>query len=165
MYTQLHGHEDLVLLMTFDYQSANFSLKIPRSGSENIPSLVLKVAEALCRHRVRLNAALARMRVRSNAQTTSQLMPGASLVNYLAITTRPFYARVCSGAVGNFHSEIAARLFEDGFTLCSSEGEVGEGEKLFCRVHNSRLLAFSPDTRQSLLQHQLLNEGYLVQQV
>lgn len=165
LYMQLHGHEDLVILMTFDYQNSKFSLKLPRNGLENIPSRVLKVAEALCKHRVRLNAALARMRVKSNAQTTSQLMSHNLLLKYKAVTNEPFYARVCSGRVGNFQREITSRLNKDGFTLCSSDRELEEeGERWFSRRHR-HLLAFSPDTRPFILQHELLTEGYLIQQV
>lgn len=162
---QLHGQESLVLLMAFDYQDRKFSLKIPRSGSENIPSLVLKVAEALFRHRVRLNATLARMRVKSNAQTTSQLMSEASYLKYQAVVTEPFYVQVNFNRVQSFEAEIIAPLCSiDGLTLCSSKEEFEKGAKLFRRLRRN-LLAFSPDTKETILQHQLLTEGYLIQEV
>lgn len=161
---QLHGQESLVLLMAFDYQDKTFSLKIPRDASENIPSLVLKVGEALSKHRVRLNAALARMRVKSNAQTTSQLLSEASYVKYQAIVTEPFYCRVNNKRAKNVQTEIVSSLIDDGFKICSSKEELQRGEKLFCRIH-SDLLAFSSDARETLLQHQLLSEGYIVPQV
>ena len=151
--------------MTFDYQDRKFSLKVPRSGSENAPSLVLKVAEALFRHRVRLNATLARMRVKSNAQTTSQLMSEASYLKYQSVITEPFYVRVNNNRIRSFEADILSPLCsEGGFTLCSSREELRKGEKSFYRLHRS-LLAFSPDTKETVLQHQLLTDGYLVQQV
>ena len=150
--------------MVFDYQDRNFSLKLPRGGSKNIPRHVVSVAEALIRHRVRLNAALARLRVKSNAQSTSRLMPEASYLKYQAVINEPFYVRINAKRVHNFHAEIASQLCNDGFTMCSSKKELTSAEKSFYRLHR-HLLAFSPNKREAILQHQLLTEGYLVQQV
>ena len=151
--------------MAFDYQDRRFLLKVPQDESENIPSLVLKVGEALSKHRVRLNAALARMRVKSNAQSTSQLLSEASYVKYQAIVTEPFYFRVNSKCVKNVRTEIMISLLvDDGFTLCSSKEELQRGEKLFCRMHTS-LLAVSSDAKETMLQHHLVNDGHLVPQV
>lgn len=161
---QLHGQVSLVLLMTFDYQDSKFLLKMPRDRSENIPSLVLRVGEALFRHRVRLNAALARMRVKSNARTTSQLLSEAAYLKYQAVTTEPYYVRVNSNQVRNVQAEIVSSLCNDGFIHCSSKEEVQKEKKSFCQLHRN-LLAFSPDTKEAVLQHWLLTGGYLVQQV
>lgn len=151
--------------MAFDYQDRKFSLKVPRDESENIPSLVVKVGEALSKHRVRLNAALARMRVKSNAQCTSQLLSEASYVKYQSIVTEPFSFRVNTKRVKNVRTEIISLLLNDGFTLCSSKEELQKGEKkLFCQIHTS-LLVFSSDAKDTILQHQLVNEGHLVPQV
>lgn len=151
--------------MAFDYQDRKFSLKLPSTCSENIPSAVVRVGEALHRHRVRLNAALARMRVKSTAQTTSQLMPEASYLKYRAVVTEPFYVRINSRRAGNIHTEVVSVLCSDGFKLCrSGREELQNGGKSFCQM-DRHLLAFSPDARETILQHRLLKNGCLVQQV
>ena len=150
--------------MAFDYQDKKFSLKLSRTCSENIPSVVVRVGEALYHHRVRLNAALARMRVKSNTQTTSQLMSEVPYLKYRAVVTQPLYVRVNSRRTGNIQTQVLSVLCDDGFMLCSGREELQKGWKSFCQL-DRHLLAFSPDAMETILQHQLLNDGYLVQQV
>ena len=152
------------MLMAYDYQDRRFALKIPHDRSENVPSLVLKVGEALSRHRVKLNATLARMRVKSNALSTTQLLPEASYLEYQAVVTEPYYTRVNRNKVRNFQVQIVAALRGDGFTLYGSEEELHSGEKAFYHLHRN-LVGFSSDVRGSILRHQLLTEGYLLPQV
>lgn len=161
---QLHGQEALVLLMTYDYQHRKFSLKLPRDELENVPSVMLTIARALCKHRVKLSAALARMRVKSNAQTTSHLMAEATFVKYQAIVTQPFHVRINTSKVHDIQSGVISPLCEDGFTVCAGREELNKGGKIFWR-QQEMLLAFSPDAREAVLCHPLLSEGVLVPQV
>jgi hypothetical protein len=161
---ELHGQQTLVQLMTYDYQQWKFSLKLPREDLENVPTLMLTVAKALCKHRVRLNAALARMRVKSNAQTTSHLMTEACFAKYQAVVTQPFHVRINASKVHNLQIGVISPLCEDGYTLCASREELKNGEKRFWQQERT-LLAFSPDARETFLHHPLLSEGLLVIQV
>ena len=150
--------------MTYDYQDKRFSLKLPQERSENVPSEMMRVAEALYRHRVRLNAALARMRVKSNAQTTSQLMSEAALKKYQDAVSQPFHARVNTSRVCNVQGEVVGPLCDAGLTVCEGRDELVKEGGRFCRQERD-LLAFSPDARDTVLHHPLLSQGLLVLQV
>ena len=150
--------------MAYDYQQWKFSLKLPRENLENVPSVLLTVANALCKHRVRLNAALARMRIKSNVQTTSQLMTETSFAKYRAVVTQPFHVRINASKIENLKCKVISPLCGDEFTLCGNREEMGKGEKMFWQQERT-LLAFSPDGKEAFLHHPLLSEGLLVVQV
>ena len=161
---QLHGHESLVLIVTYDYQNRKFGLKPPKDGDENIPHLVLKVGEAVLKHRVKLSAALARMRVKSNAQSTTQLLPEAGYLKYLEVMTQPYYTRVNRNKVHNIQADVLSPLQDDGLTVCSNRETLTHSKRAFCHLQRN-LVAFSPDLRVKILQYQLLAKGHLVPQV
>ena len=160
---QLHGHESLVLIVTYDYQNKRFGLKPPKGGAENVPHLVLKVGEAVLRHKVKLSAALARMRVKSNAQSTTQLLPEASYLKYQDVMAQPYYTRVNRSKVHNIQADVLSLLQDDGLTACSSSEALAHSKRAFCHLQRN-LVAFSPDLRGRILQHQLLAKGRLVPQ-
>lgn len=153
-----------MLIMTYDYQNRKFKLKVPKDGAENVPHLVLKVGEAVLKHRVKLSATLARMRVKSNAQSTTQLLPEASYLKYQDIMTQPFYTRVNRNKVHKIQADVLSPLQENGLTACSSREMLMHSRRAFCHLQRN-LVAFSSDLRGKILQHELLTKGYLVPQV
>lgn len=150
--------------MAYDYQDKKFTLKVPLDNQKTIPRLVLKIGEALLKHRVKLNAELARMRVKSNAKSTTQLLSETSYSHYQETMTWPYFARVNRSKVHNIHTEIVTSLQIDGFKICSNKDEVVNSNRGFCHLQRN-LVAFSADTKESLEEHHLFKEGYLVPQV
>lgn len=153
-----------MLIVTYDYQNRKFGLKPPKDGDENVPHLVLKVGEAVLKHRVKLSATLARMRVKSNAQSTTQLLPEAGYLRYQEVMTQPCYTRVNRNKVHNIQADVLSPLQDDGFTACSNRETLTHSKRAFCHLQRN-LVAFSPDLRAKILQHQLLAKGHLVSQV
>ena len=150
--------------MAYDYQDSKFSLKLPRDGSENVPAEMLTVARALCKHRVRLSAALARMRVKCNAQSTSQLMSKETLAKYHSTLTQPFHFRINTSIVSSIQCEVVGELCGAGLALCASRDELnsGCGRQFFQQERD--LLAFSPDARDEVIHHPLMDRGCLILQ-
>ena len=160
---KLHGHKSLVAIMAYDFQKERFGLKPPTRDSHNT-DIVLRVAEALWQHKVKLGAALARMRVKANAKNISQLIPGEARPMYERTLNQPCYARVNTVKVNNVQVEIISRLCRDGFAVVDSRDHL----YLYPRsVYSSQrsLLEFSPDCRPLLSDHELVIEGCLVVQV
>ena len=71
----MHAEEVLLHIMLFDFQNSKFMLGFQNANEYGISESVSKVADALWNHRTKLNATLARMRVRADALKISQLIP------------------------------------------------------------------------------------------
>ena len=150
--------------MAYDFQKEKFGLKLPRESCNMIPSTVLRVSEALWQHKVKLSAAMARMRVKANAQDISQLIPEETRQMYERTLNQPCYARVNMVKVNNVQVEVMSKLHSDGFVMVKSRDHLA-----LCRrsVHHlqTNLLECSPDCRLLLNDHELVTEGCLVVQV
>ena len=160
---QLHGDESLLLLMLFDFQDSKFTLRLGSNHDlESIPEAVAKVAEALWKHRTKLNAALARLRIERDAMRISQLIPNPTTRKiYEANVFSPCYARVNPFKVGNVQTEVVNQLLNEGFVMVASEGDLHRySHKCMCL-----LLAFSRGCHGALDVHDLVESGRLVLQV
>ncbi len=161
---QLHGQESLVVIMAYDFQNSQFTLRLPRSGQENISTSVAQVAVALWRHKVKLGATLARMRVKANARTVTELIFDTERRRYQRILTQPIYARVNLQKVCNVQLEVLSVLSSVGFMHVSGKEELCLYTKAMQQSKRD-LIAFSPDCWECLSEHWLVSEGYLVLQV
>ena len=165
LFLQLLGHESLVIIMAYDYQQLKFVLKLPKgAGAEGISSLVLRVGAAIEKHRVKFNATLARMRVKYSVKSITKLLPEASYRKYQSVMSQPFYARINRNKVTNFPNNIVYPLQKNGFTPCVNLDKLVETEKGFFHFQRN-LIAFAPGSRDTILEDQLITEGYLVPQV
>ena len=161
---QLHGHESLVMIMTYDFQKSRFSLALPHEGRENIPETVVRIAGALWQHKIKLSATLARMRVRANAQTITQLLPKETTLTYEQAVNQLYYTRVNLQKVTNVQMEVISALGKDGYTQVTNQDQLRMHPKAV--YHAGRdLLAFSADCREFLSEHTLVKEGHLIEQV
>ena len=154
--------------MAYDFQKERFKLRPPRDSYGKLPESVLRVAEALWQHKVKLSATLARMRVNANALIISHLIPETARQKYEQSANQPFYARVNPLKVGSIQTEVIAKLCcSEGLTVVNTEDQL-----LACmravyqhRGDHGDLLAFSSDCRGFLSYHELVKEGCLVLQV
>ncbi len=157
----------LLHIMLFDFQNHKFSLRFPRNTSDNIPGPVSRISQALWHHRVKLNATLARMRVKSNSSVISQLIPDkASREIYEANKSCPCFTRINSIKIHNVQTEMLNQLCSEGFSLLDPKDEhnISKCKKSVCLARRDFLL-FSPDCRAILDIHPLVENGSLILQV
>lgn len=162
-FLQLHNYADLVLVMAYEFQSERFSLRLPREGADILPPEVIRVAVALWSHKVKLGATLARMRVKQNAITVSQLIQDPQIRLRLQSAEHLYCsARVNSVKVKNVHDEIIPKLQSRGVSLVQTCQALHN-----MSVYQPRkdLLVFSADYRPSLYANSLVEDDILVLQV
>lgn len=154
--------------MAYDFQKERFKLRPPRDSYGKLPEMVLRVAEALWKHKVKLNATLARMRVKANALVISQLIAETTRQKYEQTVNQPYYARVNPLKVGSIQSDVIAKLCcSEGLAVVNTENQLLACRKAVYQHHGDQrdLLAFSSDCRGFLSNHELVKEGCLVLQV
>ncbi len=148
--------------MTYDFQSEKFSLRLPTHGTHILPPEFIEVAESLLAHKVKLGATLARMRVKQNAKSITQLIPD------LRVRLKFEYAEAshCAARVNplkvNCLQEVISRLLRDSVTRVHTKDEL-LGISFY--QAETDLLVFSADFRPHLHSHQLVTEGFLILQV
>ena len=162
---QLHSHEALVHVITYDFLKSKFAIRLPPpSSSGKVPPLVLRCADALRKHSVKLNATVARMRVKADARTLTELLPRDARERYLRALHHPHYARVNMAKVASVSSEVIARLTADKFSQVHSIGQLASTTRAFFHGWKD-LVAFSPDCRGEMDVHPLVHSGQLILQV
>ncbi|KAL5460531.1 hypothetical protein EMCRGX_G033983 [Ephydatia muelleri] len=160
----LHSHEALVHVITYDFLKSKFAIRLPPpSSSGKVPPLVLRCADALRKHSVKLNATVARMRVKADARTLTELLPRDARERYLRALHHPHYARVNMAKVASVSSEVIARLTADKFSQVHSIGQLASTTRAFFHGWKD-LVAFSPDCRGEMDQHPLVHSGQLILQ-
>ena len=165
MHSQLHSHRLLVLIMAYDLQKERFTLRLPRDDVDQIPGSVVKVAQALWQHKVKLSATLARMRVKQNAQSVTQLIPNPDIrERYQNALREPCYARVNLIKVDDIQAEVLSVLCDNDYTLVTTQEEFEQQKRTFRHLHRD-LLEFSADCRGTLNCKDLVKDGYIILQV
>jgi hypothetical protein len=151
--------------MAYDLQKERFTLRLPRDDVDQIPGSVVKVAQALWQHKVKLSASLARMRVKQNAQSVSQLIPNTDVrERYENALREPCYARVNMTKVDDVQAEVLSVLHDDDYTLVTTQEELVRQERSFRHLRRD-LLEFSTDCRGTLDCKDLVKDGYIILQV
>lgn len=151
--------------MAYDFQKEHFNLRLPRNNTDQIPEEVVKVGEALWQHKVKLNATLARMRVKENAQSVTELIPNPdSRGRFLAYQKQPCYARVNTKKVDNIEDDVIAVLHDAGYTKATTREQI-QSEKRALRRRQRDLLEFSADCRDTIDSIDLVKNGCIVLQV
>lgn len=151
--------------MAYDFQAEKFVTRLPKEEVDNIPRNVVTVFQGLWKHKVKLNATLARMRVKENAQTVDQLIPDSHLrCRYLWYQRMPYCTMINPLRVKHSHDNILSQLGQEGFSMVQHHGELCKQKKSMCQA-NRDLILFSPDSKESVDAHQLMVNGHLVVQV
>lgn len=150
--------------MLFDFQDSKFTLKPQLDRSIEVEKIA-NIADALWKHRVKLNATLARMRVESDASRISQLIPDQKAKEtYEASCVYPCYARVNPIKVRDVQAEVVRQLINDGIKLVDTQNELHKHSKSMCLLQKN-LLIFSSSCRRLLDVHMLVENGCLALQV
>lgn len=162
----MHADEALLHIMLFDFQDSKFTLRLRIDKKEDgIPENVSRVADALWRHRTKLNATLARMRVEKDALKICQLIPDpVAREVYKANRLYPCYARVNPIKVRDVQMEVVKQLLNEGMMVVKEQNQLYESSKSMCLLQKD-LLVFSPGCRGLLDVHSLVQTGFLVMQV
>lgn len=162
---QLHSHDLLVLVMAYEFQKERFNLKLPRDDLDKIAPEVVKVGQALWHHKVKLSATLARMRVKSDAQSITELIPNPNVrETYQNSLKQPCYARVNKNKVENPEEEVISVLQSLGYTKVTTGEQLLQQKKSVKQLRRD-LLQFSADCRGTLDCIDLVKDGYIILQV
>ncbi len=149
--------------MTYDFQREKFSLRCPTHEIRFLPHEVVKVAESLWAHKVKLGATFARMRVKRNAKCSSQLI----LDQQVRLRFESAEASQCSARINYYLKEncqqyIISRLLGEGVVCVQTKDQL-HGMSFY---HAERdLIIFSSIFRPYLYSHSLVSEGFLILQV
>ena len=142
--------------MAYDFQKHKFCQRPPRSN-EDLPDAMRIVSEALWNYRIKLSATLARMRVASNAQSITQLLPPLKFAHLTSLVSAPVYARMTCVPASEGWTLAMAELQAVGISFVQDINQL----KCCCKSATfvtKDLLAFSPDCR-SILYSSGLRDG------
>ena len=121
------------------------------------------IADALWKHRVKLSATLAKMRVIAGVRTTTELLPEPLQAKSVDLVSKSLFARIANSKDA-VHKQILLTLSTAGITLINHVEELPQSKRAV--VHVTRdLLAFTPDCRMWLYNSDLMHKGYLVIEV
>ncbi len=148
--------------MTYDFQSEKFSLRLPTHGIHTLPPEFIKVAESLLAHKVKLGATLARMRVKQNAKSITQLIPDVRVRLKFEYAEASHCAARVNPLKVNCLQDVILRLLRDNVNHVHTKDEL-LGMSFYQAKRD--LLVFSADFRPHLHSHQLVAEGFLILQV
>lgn len=134
--------------MAYDFQKYKFCFRPPKS-TDGISDAMIRIASALWKHRVKLNATWSRMRVTAGAKHSIQLLPPKSKELLFNIVTAPLYCRVSSTFVNDNSTwcSLTEELNRLGISLVSSVNELG-GHFSATFLNDGAVIALSPQCRQ-----------------
>lgn len=152
--------------MAFDFLKHNFNLRPPRRATSNLSTISSRmelIADALWKHRVRLSATLAKMRVIAGARTTTELLPESSQAKHLQLVSKSLFARI-TNINDAVQKQILLMLSTAGIVLTNHISQLSQSKRAV--VHVTRdLLAFTPDCRMWVYNCDLMQKGILVIEV
>ena len=144
--------------MLYDFQKHKFCQRPPRC-IDGVPEIMKTISESLWTHRVKLSAALARMRVGANAQSIAQLLPPLKFTHFTTLFTAPVYARVACSPTSEAWTTAISEIQTVGVSFVQERSQL----KCSCKAATfvtKDLLAFSPDCR-SFIYNSILRDGPL----
>lgn len=151
--------------MAYDFQNEKFSMRIPIEEIGNLPRNVVEVAQALWKHKVKLGATLARMRVKDNARNVTQLISTLQTRRrYERTKETPYYLRLNLNKGIDMHKDILSRLQWEGFSIVQHQADLCRKKRSVYQASKD-LLIFSPDCRECVDTHEFVTKGYLTAQV
>ncbi|XP_065836237.1 putative methyltransferase NSUN7 isoform X2 [Oscarella lobularis] len=159
----LRDNAKLLLVILYDFQRRHFPSRRPSFSTTRRPfdvtADVEEIVDALHVHRVKLSAALARARVKTNSLDMTGMLRFIERGAVSLSTRQPLCARVNSLRIDAY--EVVQRLKEQGWNLAMKR-ELEMGEIRLDPVVDD-LLLFSPSAKSSMLQENpLFTDGMLV---
>ena len=155
----------MVAVMAYDFIKHNFNLRPSRqtNSSPQTANHMEFIADALWKHRIKLSATLAKMRVVAGVRTTTELLPQPLQAKSLDLVSKSLFARIANSDDA-VHKQILLTLSTAGITLLNHVSQLPLSKKAVAHVTRD-LLAFTPDCRMWVYNSDLMQKGYLVIEV
>ncbi|KAK3099250.1 hypothetical protein FSP39_001586 [Pinctada imbricata] len=160
LYPEHMEDSGLVMVILCDYQGRKFQLRTP-FPNETLDQVAQQVEEAITECKTRLNAALARHRIKAEAPSLDHLLPESVRSKEEIRCSAPVYAWVNQKRASI--SEVIESLKDEGFRLVSSDDR-REGRSFCADTLCNDVLMFPPDCRENLINSQLVLTGKMVLQ-
>ncbi|XP_025087464.1 putative methyltransferase NSUN7 isoform X1 [Pomacea canaliculata] len=161
---ELQDDSALVMVVLWDFQSRKFQPRVP-VGDETLDPAVVQIENAILGMKTKLNATLARRRIKASAPSIEYLLPDIVRAKSSSQKPIPVYAWVNQLKINA--AELLEQLKDEGFrqlTYIPEDGELFEGKTFFVDPNCSDTLVFSVDCSLLLQEHDLVTEGFLVRQ-
>ncbi|XP_033125980.1 putative methyltransferase NSUN7 isoform X2 [Anneissia japonica] len=151
-------NHSLIMVILCDMISRHFA-KLPKTRDDPIIPYIQEIEEDLIAHTTKLNASLARNRIKFQARSVEHLLPEAVREREKCGSQIPTYAWVneLKSSVAN----VVAELEEDGYQKLGCLDLLEE--YTFAKdTHCSNVLVFSAQQREELSAHDLVKSGSLI---
>ncbi|KAL5011527.1 hypothetical protein ScPMuIL_010078 [Solemya velum] len=150
----------LLMVMLCDFQSRKFQFRTPLPG-ETIDPLAQQVENAINQSKKKLNAALARHRIKASVTSVESLLPMTVRNNEEIKSKMPVYLWVNQWKTSL--SEMVEMFKEENFSEVAST-EMLDGRRFCIDTQCHDLLIFSSEWREYLLGHKSVLSGNMVRQ-
>lgn len=164
VYAELKDDAPLVMVMMWDFQSRKFQPRVP-IGDEMLHEACLEIERAILEMKTKLNASLARRRIKASAPSIEHLLPHNVRSKSDSQQPLPVYAWV--NQLKTSAQNLLAQLKEEGFTQIwrpPADGSSFADKSFFIDPHCSDVLVFSVDCGPLLQEHPLMVSGHLVRE-
>ncbi|XP_052795008.1 putative methyltransferase NSUN7 [Mya arenaria] len=152
--------ESLVYVVLWDYQNRKFQARTPFNG-EVLDSSVQAVESAILEYKTKLNASLARHRIKAAAPSIEFLLPDKVRSKDHVQCKMPVYVWV--NQLKTTVNEVIEELKDSHYSLISPD-EMLEGRVVYVDSHCSDMLVLPSESREFIQEHQLLSSGHIVMQ-
>ncbi|KAJ8298194.1 hypothetical protein KUTeg_024725 [Tegillarca granosa] len=159
-FPEFNEDSGLVMVMLCDFQSRKFQQRTPFTN-ETLDETAEQVEEALLQVKTRLNAALARHRIKAAAPSLDHLLPDAVRSKEELRSNMPMYVWV--NQIKTTISEVIEQFKDDGYKLVDSGEKLEERQFSVDNLCND-VLMFPPESKEDLIECELLQSGKIVLQ-
>ncbi|KAL4229770.1 hypothetical protein ACF0H5_010161 [Mactra antiquata] len=159
-FPEFQEDESLVYVVLWDYQSRKFQQRTPLDD-EVLDSTVQSVEEAILEYKTKLNASLARHRIKAMAPSIEFLLPDKVRSKEEIRSKLPVFTWV--NQLKTSIQTVVSELKDNNFTLVDYEDRF-DGKVFYIDPHCPDMLVFTAECRDFLLEHHLLTGGHLVMQ-
>ncbi|XP_052276864.1 putative methyltransferase NSUN7 isoform X1 [Dreissena polymorpha] len=152
--------ESLVYVVLWDYQSRKFQARTPVPG-ETTDAEVQSVEEAIIEYKTKLNASLARHRIKASAPSIEFLLPDKVRSKEEIVSKTPVYIWV--NLLKTTVSDVISQFKDAHYAVIAPEERL-EGRTLYIDPHCSDVIVLPSDSREYVQEHDLLSQGHIVMQ-
>ncbi|CAH1778389.1 unnamed protein product [Owenia fusiformis] len=160
LYSEFKDDEGIVMVMLYDFQHRKFQQRTPLRH-EILDDELTDIEKALNKCKTKMNASLARNRIKSSALSLDHLLPDNVRKNEEVSVSLPIFAWV--NLIKTSVSLILDSFRDEGFTVVGPEDPFNK-RTLSVDPHCNDVLVFSSIDREFLMDHVLVREGHLILQ-
>ncbi|XP_045204009.2 putative methyltransferase NSUN7 isoform X2 [Mercenaria mercenaria] len=150
----------LVFVVLWDYQSRKFQQRTPFKDEE-LNTIVQSVEEAIIEYKTKLNASLARHRIKMMAPSIEFLLPDKVRSKEEIRSKLPVYVWV--NQLKTSVETVIGQFKDDHYTLINCEDHL-EGKAFYIDHHCTDMIVLPAESREYILEHDLLHSGQIVMQ-